>query len=943
VAISYGTNGSKLGGPWSKSQSATLTNNQICAATRIPNQLLRTSNGKLISFAEIRNNASNDANCFSIACRVSSDQGATWGPIVEILTANPPTSSSTVRLALGAAFELADGTVGLVCTYWTAWADTPTQAAARGVKLFEVYSNGTDYENWPDAGAVTGSGGTEITSSVVKTNNTTPITMPAPIDTTNAAWVYMLPTSAVTLSNGNVVVGCVVRYTDVDVSYFVTIQRSAAGTWTILGGLEESNAASDDMNESSMAVVNGGAYILVTLRDRQAGQYKWAKSSDGGINWTSTDGAGIPSAIGVSTAGGDVQPDMIVDPDDISKLYFIGPNETIRANMTIWNVSVSNGTPTFGASTQIDEGRGSYPGIECFSGGKIVAVWECTENYSAYSTEYQMIRQVTLNRSDVGGTPASIDYHFNEKSSGAMLTGPTVISHGLPAPAFGNTAWSYNANGIVADGSTGITIDPVRSSSTRGTALTSRDGSFTVEVVADFSNIGSGSATQTIVTNRNASGAGWSFATTSAGKVGLFRVSDNVLTPVVTMTTDLTQGTQPKALVIQYDATNKTMKAWCDGTQEGGTVTDTTTATTTNQLASTLGARPDGTAPIASGTVFYRMRFTRAITDPSTFLTADSIKTSLSRYAAGYDMPATNPITVHGSHCKFWLATTCDGGMRISADKAAGISPFGLLQGNTVASIMDYVSDVLFANASGSLFRNAIIDKDSAAGPMVRILRKTSDGATPGWRTPGANTTWDFMQKTGRFTVVIGALKFNHTTGNAQEIVLDNRVSTGSNDGFTIFRDTSGRLNFGLSYFINPTSTVRISAHSGATTFVNGTTYAVAFVANGDGSACSMYSKAWPGSLVPPSSLDGPVSFGTVQGDDWTSGTDYDSTNPLSIGCRADGDANSASISFKDVMIFDTALTPTEMLALVGNSVYAGPLATGGAIQPLALGHKIGL
>ena len=936
-AVNYGTNGSPLGGPWNKGQSATLTNNQICAANRIPNQFLRTSNGKLLSFIEVRNNATNDANCFAICVRVSSDQGQTWGPIVEILTANPPSSASTVRLALGAAFELADGRVGLVCTYWTAWADSPTQAAARGVQLFEVYTTGTDYEVWSDTGAVTGTGGTEITSTTVKTNNTTPITMPEPINTTNGAWVYMLPTSAVTLPNGDVVVGCVVRYTDVDVSYFVTLKRTAAGVWSILGGLEESSAASDDMNESTMAVVNGGAYILCVMRDRQGGQYKWAKSSDGGINWTSTDGAGIPTAIGVSTAGGDVQPDMIVDPDDSSKVYFAGPNETIRANMTVWNVSVSSGTPTFGTSLQIDEGRSSYPGIECFSGGKIVCIWEATENYSAYSNDFQMIRQATFQRDDIGGTPASIDYHFNEKSSGAMLTGPTVISHGMPAPGFGNTAWSYTSAGVTNDGSTGFVLDPARSSSTRGTALNVRGGSFTFEIVGDFSSVAAGGALQAIAGTRDSTGAGWTLVTTSASKKPIFRFNDGTTTFSVTNDT-LLDSASDLAIVCQFDATAQTIQIWVNGTPASAATSTATMSVsgTSNQKASTIGEAADGSSPCATGMVFKRMRFTRAVTSSSTFLTTSSVKTSLAKYVSGYDAPSFNPLTLYPSNCKLWVAGFSDGGMRISADKAAGISPFGNVQGNGVLAVMDYTADILFANTGGSLFRNAIIDKDSYVGPSVRILRNTSNGATPGWQTPTTNTSWEFIQKTGRFTIVVGAIKFNHTTGNAQEIILDNRVSTGSNAGFTLLRDSSARINFAFSYDTVP----RIDANTGATTFANGTWYTIAVVADGDASTCNLYWKAWPGNLAAPTSLTGPISLGTVAGDDGT-GSAYTADQPLAIATRTGGDTNSASISFKDIMIFDDDLSTSQILALVQNSVYAGPSAPAG--NGLNLGIGIGL
>lgn len=941
-AINYGTNGSQMGGPWNKSQSTTITNNQICAAVRIPNQLLRTSNGKLISFAEIRNNATNDANCFSIACRVSSDQGQSWGPIVEILTANPPTSSSTVRLALGAAFELADGRVGLVCTYWTTWADTPTQAAADGVQLFEVYTTGTDYEVWSDTGAVTGTGGTEITSTTIKTNNTTPITMPAPIDTTNDNWVYALPTAAVTLANGDVVVGMVVRYDDVDVSYFVTLKRTAAGVWSILGGLEESNAASDDMNECTLGLVNGGTYILCILRDRQGGQYKWCKSSDGGINWTSTDGAGIPTAIGVTTAGGDVQPDMIVDPDDTSKVYFAGPNETIRANMTVWNVSVSSGTPTFGTSLQLDEGRSSYPGIECFSGGKVVCVWESTENYASYSNDFQMIRQATFQRDDIGGTPASIDYHFNEKPSGAMLTGPTVISHGLPAPAFGNTAWSYTSAGVTNDGSTGLVIDPARSSSTRGTALNVRGGSFTFEITGDFSTVASGGALQAIAGTRNTTGAGWTLVTTSATKKPIFRFNDGTNTYSVTHDT-LLDSASDLAIVCQFDSVAQTINIWVNGVAQGAVSTAAMSVSgTSNQLASTLGEAADGSSPCATGMVFKRMRFTRAVTSTSTFLTTSSTKETLGKYAYGYDAPSTNPLTAFPSSCKLWVAGFSDGGLRITADKASLISPFGNVIGNGVLGMGDYTADIAFFNTGGSLFRNAIIDRDAYVGPSVRILRKTSDGATPNWQTPTTNTTWEFMQRTGRFTLGIGAIRFNHATGNSAEIVLDNRNQSGVNAGFTLLRDNTGQIEFALSYG-NGSANVRITGDSGATLFATGTWYTLWIVADGDASAASLYWAAWPGNLAKPTALTGPLSLGTVLLDD-SPGSDttlYNADYPLAIGSRPSADTNSASMSFKDIMIFDDNLSTSEMLTLTGNSVYAGPSAPAG--NGLNLGIGIGL
>lgn len=939
AAVNYGNGGNPLGVVWNKSQYATLTNNQIAAAVRIPNQLLRTSNGKLLSFAEVRNNATNDANCFAICVRVSSDEGATWGPIVEILTSNTPTSGSTVRMALGAAFELADGRVGLLVSYWTAWLDTPSQAAADGVNLIEVYTTGTDYEVWSDTGDIATTGGTNVTSTTIKTNNTTPITMPDPINTTNDNWVYMVPTSAVTLANGDVIVGCVARYDDVDISYFVTLKRTAAGVWSILGGLDEADGDAQDMNESTMAVVNDGAYILAIMRDRNAGQYHWAKSSDGGVTW-GAEITGSPDPIGVSTAGGDVQPDMIVDPDDDSKVYFAGPNETIRCNMTVWNVSVTAGTPTFGTSLQIDEGWSGYPGIECFSGGRIVCVWECTDNYATYANPFQFIRQATLSRDDIGGTPPSLDLHFNELASGsAMLTGPSVISHGMPAPAFGNTAWTYGANYVTNDGSTGIQVDPVRTSSTRGTAFDTHDGSFTIEVTADFSNITAIGATQIIIGNRtsSSSGAGWCIATTSTNRKAIFRVGESDAGQLSTTHDDLLDvGTQPKTLTMVYEQ-GVGLSGYVDGVLAATSpVADTINSTTMNQLASVIGELPSGASPMSASTEFYRVRFTRAALDPADFITTSSVKASLAKYLSGHELPAFAPTTLYPSNCKFWVGSFADGGARVSGDVACGISPIGSLGGNGVLSLAEYTSNIVFSNVSASLYRNAIIDSDTTVGPSIRVLRKTTDGSTSGWATPTVNTNWEFIQETGRVTIGIGAIRFNHSTGNPQEIVLDNRFSTGTNAGFTVYRDSSNRMNFAFSY----SGTPRIDTHSGATTFANGTWYTMWWVADGDASTCAFYWKAWPGNLAPPTSLTGPVSFGTVAGNDGTDAT-YDADFALQIGGRTGGDNSTGSFSFKDIMIFDDNLSTAQMLELTQNSNYAGGSAA--SSNGLNLGIGIGL
>ncbi len=130
----------------------------------------------------------------------------------------------------GRSFALADGTIGLVYTYWTNW-----DANANGgtVSVWEMYSDGTNYESW--------SAPHEITSSVVKIDNNTPAGIPTSLDGTDSYWDYLLPTSAVTLANGNVVVGCVYRYgiDPVSTSRFCTLDRDTNGNWTILGGLED--------------------------------------------------------------------------------------------------------------------------------------------------------------------------------------------------------------------------------------------------------------------------------------------------------------------------------------------------------------------------------------------------------------------------------------------------------------------------------------------------------------------------------------------------------------------------------------------------------------------------------------------------------------------------------------------------------------------------------
>src|SRR5262249_20742436 len=123
---------------------------------------------------------------------------------------------------------------------------------------------------------------------------------------------------------------------------------------------------------------------------------------------------------------------------------------------------------------------------------------------------------------------------------------------------------------------------------------------------------------------------------------------------------------QPLGIAAVRDAPNNAVKLFISGTQKGTTQTYTgtnPTASTTTVFA--IGALPDGTSPLTSGTVVQQVRYSRQALAAASHLNGSETKRTWQAYC-GYPttLPANNPSTVSG--CKAWLSTFQDGGASLT-------------------------------------------------------------------------------------------------------------------------------------------------------------------------------------------------------------------------------------------------------------------------------------
>jgi hypothetical protein len=900
--VTYGVGNNPAAPVWSRDQDPDgPATDQWTAVARIPTPLIVAPNGTILSFVELRNNWLNDANAYGFGLKLSTDNGSSWSEVIQLENRNPPTGTSTVRLALGASFVLPDGRVGLIYSYWTDWDATNNGGT---VTMWEMYSNGTDYTSWTAPH--------EITSSVVKVNNSIPANMPAALDGTDSGWDYLLPTSAVTLSNGNVVVGAVYRYaTDAsDISRFATLQRDTSGNWRLLGGLADGDAGTHlnepfrnmGVNESTMALDAFG-HIRVMFRHKDVDQLYTSFSVDGGATW----GGATPTAIMQS----ETQAAIVSNPNNRNEMFLATVNDSVRSEMTVFR-STNGGASWTGGSRVFYAGRSSYPGLQFMQDGRLILLYENTKDYGPYPHEYQYISQVRFTPADVLEPDSAIWYQFNERSSGPMLSGPSVFSQGMDVRAFGQAGWTYNSKGVVANGQVGLNLAQ-DISSTMGNAWADRqDTSFTAEVVADLTNVGNGAATQTILSNYNGSGKGWEIYTTAANRTAVAYITDNSGAGIiVTNPADLAAGAQPKAIALVFDKNSNTYTLYVNGVA-GPAVANTEIGSLANSTYATLGARLDGSKPIAAGTVFHQVRLTRDLLVPSEMLTISTPKTPFSTYL-GYTPPTLPSYAPsNNEHAKLWLGGLADGGINVSGDIGSALAPLTLPvhDGTGAGALTDAISGTLFKRGAPA---EVVVDSDSTVGQYFHGNR-TAVGGSAGLNTGVPSTQWDFIHETGVYTIVLGAFQFQSNTFTDQ-VLLTNSDKALANDGFTLMRLGNGKLLFTMTN----DNVIWRTSYTTSKVFNNNTWYALAISSGGDGQPVNLYWAEWPGNMAMPANLNWEQA-GIVGGDDVPLGS-QPSQKPLGFGSASDGGLGTDWL-FKDIMIFDVAMSPTEIMNTLQMTVW---------------------
>jgi sialidase-1 len=866
------------------------------------------ANGDWLAFHEIHETGANDNQCSGLGLYRSKNQGLTWQPCelvyrrsdfannskwVNGLVAFPPLpANATFPNRLIVLFTKSDGA-------------TPNQVM-------------NPWETHSDDNGLTWSSPVDLTSSLKKTSGTT-----APFGGTNGPWGWFMfgPSQGVIIQNGvnagMLVAACDHRYsTDQSLTSWVhfSLSNDWGATWSIGGGFDETNGTNDHSNECSIIEIGSSGSIFLNCRIAND------VAADGRSNKR-----GQATVTAAQMLAGGTFPAMAFTSDGTLSLVSHSTNGSLaklgtdiylaiansaasRARTTVYK-STDNGA-TFPTHRMIFGGYGGYPSLLAIDASTLWLVCEANLNNTDANGDGMTAQQVGLSYkfdttwfNDPSTYPDIFDFQLNDGPIGELTTAigaaPIHEWSGQMPQGRGGTAYTWDADGIVSSGTgTGVILTEGISSAP-GHGLD--PGFENVTYLLEFKLAAGTWPTAIGLFSGSVSGSRVRVTGANATKKLIITFNDGSLSLSKTTSATYNDAAWHRMAIVYQRGTGLSVYFASPGgsfAKDGSTVSDTLNAA--NPVGGSaspfrLGSDADGTIPCPSGSYFRRFKVVRkalALADLATYMPENETKIApLTK--AGYNPPTNPKLPTFGSETKLalflpWKAPY-GGSDRWGAEAWSAMPP---INGTGISSYIDPVNRKLFKHPSAS--RGSYWDRNADLGLHVRPAYFAS--AYGAFQAGAADATYDFVQTTGTFTIIVPAICFLSNPGN--QMLLDSANGTSANNGFYVMRQTgNGKLNLmiGRGSAGNP----RIDVDFNLVLTV-GTNYGFAIVGNGGNAAPDLY--YWTPSGLRPASITKITAGSSL--DNTAGGA---ATNALTVFSSVGG-SSGCNVRCGPILLLNTAL-----------------------------------
>ena len=816
-----------------------------------------------------------------LAETTSTDGGQTWSPVSIIATAaNYPTN----YLVMGS--MVVDQTTGAVFLMYTANNQAIVPLPTTVINQVLLMSTTNDGQTW--------SAPEDITSSVMNPN-----------------WQYLTvgPGNGIQLTvgpdAGRLVVAIVYRYAANendfnDEPYDAVIYSDDNGaTWQLGGGPDPSNPVNAGVDEDAIVqLANGDIYMNSRLKygDNTGPARAYSFSADGGITWSNVQYA---YSLPVSSVEGSL---IQLDP---STLIFAAPQDPEstgnRQEMTIW-ASFDQGQ-TWTQERIINYDFASFSSMVAL--GHDTAMLEFVAGQVPNSVDgdstYEKIELVKFNLAALESTqPAQFTWNFNEQPIGqtAPIGGSSIRDDG-PWDERG-TVQSTGGIPYYVPGSNGDeALRIVNGSNVLLSPATTYGLQFNAGQSFTFQFVLRTTSANGVLLGESASDPGYTFSLVN-GAITL-NLNDGTNSETLTGTT-IDDGNWHTVVGVR-NATTHAVSLYVDGSLVA-TAADTT-GDLENGESVTLGSYADGSSQMTLDIDL--VQATRAALTPSQFLPSSYVPPQT---LPAPTTPANNVLNLPG--LAFYLPPYDDRHYFADVNESDPL----LIQpalGTAARSAIDATDQYDVQGISGATVH---FETD----PNVGSYWSSQTGI--GWTAANSNGTqsptqnFDFVQNTETFTVSEVFNVPSIPTNGSLELV-GNNSDTSSLPGFYLAVDSGGNLDFNISDGTGSGTSLidqdlaTYSSNSSLPQLSTGDWYQIVIVGNGAGTPLQYYLTPMTATEVQQyqtSKAMTPIATPTATG----------STQNLQIANVSHDltPTGTPALNFKDLAIFNQALTPAEVTQL---------------------------
>jgi hypothetical protein len=852
-------------------------------------QIVETNDGTLVSVAEARTGQV-DSSVVGLAETTSTDGGQTWSPVTII--ASIPNNSSQY---LGMGSMVVDQTTNQVFLVYT----------IDNNQVLEM-STANDGQTWSTP--------SNITSSVM---------LPS--------WGYFAagPSNGIQLTigpdTGRLVIAFDYRYANdttnpADPSYDAVIYSDNNGaTWQLGGGPSASDSQNSGVNEAAIVQLSDGAIYMnsrLKFADNTAPARGYSVSNDGGITWSNVQ---YTYQLPVSSVEGSL---VRLDPNTILFSAPTDPDDSgVRQQMTIW-ASFDNGQ-TWTKERTINYDFASYSDMVALGNDTALLVFNAGQEPGSDSS-YQKEELVKFNLAALESPqPDQFTWTFNEQPIGqaAPIGGSSIRDDGV-LDERATVESSGGAPYYVAGVNGGEALRIVNGSNVALSPATTDGLQFGTGQSFTFQFTLRTTSANGVLVGEMPGDPGYTFSLVN-GAITL-NVDDG--THSVTLTGSTIDDGAWHSVVGVRNAATKTLSLYVDGTLVATAADDT--GSLQNADAVTLGSYSDGSSQLTLDIGL--LQVTRAALAPSQFLP--------SSYVAPQTLPApttaaNNVLDLPG--LSFYLPPYDDRNYFADLNESDPL----LIQptpGTAARSAIDATGQYDVASPSGApVFyeSNATVGNYWSSQTWTGWTVANSNG------TQSPNQNFDFVQNSETFTISdVFNVPAVPTSGGLE--LVGNNSNTSALPGFDLSVGTGGDLDFNITdgtgtgaSLIDQKLATFAAGNSSVPQLSTGSWYQIVIVGNGAGSALQYYLTSMTATAVAQyqtSATMTPIAAPTATA----------ATQNLQIANVLNCQTGTATptLNFKDLAIFNQALTPAEVQQLFLDEVTPPAVKASGAINTFTIG-----